>query len=390
MRNAGKRSVVLDVETESGRERLHELLAEADVMVETTQPGTLDELGLSPASLLERYPGLIVTSISDFGQEGPYRDYQGTDMIGFAMGGMMHRAGRFEKPPLVIPGNLAYDVAGITGAYATLLAFYKRLHTGVGQHIDLSTMESVANLSDWSLPNYSLNPQVGPRAGAGIYTLYRCADGYMRMIVLVTKHWRALLEWVGSPEELMKPEYDEFIQRLINLDKIVPVLERFFEDKKKVDVCREAQSLGIPATPLLHPSEVLENEHTLGRKTFTTIGVGGGLEAQLPSGFLTIDGERVGPVKAPPAAGELGRGGFSASSDARSSMEKLLGAAPEPPDDPPGVRARSQGLRVTPHRGLSVKPEWANSGVVVLPTMIAPAWTRRSTMAASWSGTQCS
>jgi crotonobetainyl-CoA:carnitine CoA-transferase CaiB-like acyl-CoA transferase len=333
-RNAGKRSVVLDIDTDAGRDRLHALLADADVMIESTQPGTLEKFGLSPAALLERYPGLIITSISDFGQDGPYRDYQGTSMIGFAMGGMMHRAGRFEKPPLVVPGNLAYDVAGITAAFATLLAFYKRLSTGTGQHLDLSTMEAVANLSDWSLPNYSLNPSIGPRAGAGIYTLYRCADGYMRMIVLVTKHWRALLEWVGSPEELMKPEYDQFINRLMNMDKIVPVLERFFENKKKVDVCREAQRLGVPATPLLTPSEVLENEHTIGRGTFKKLGVGGGLEARVPSGFITIDGERVGPVKPPPEVGELGDGDFSSAEDddARASMRALLDAPPAPPE----------------------------------------------------------
>lgn len=333
MRNAGKRGAVLDIETEAGRERLHGLLANADVLVESTQPGTLAGLGLAPASLLEKYPSLIVTSISDFGQEGPYADYQGTDMVGFAMGGMMHRAGRFEKPPLVVPGNLAYDVVGVTAAFATLLGFYKRLQTGRGQHLDVSTMEAVANLADWSLPNYSLNPQVGPRAGAGIYTLYKCADGYMRMIVLVTKHWRALREWVGNPEELMNPDYDQFINRLMNMDKIVPVLEGFFEDKKKIDVCREAQQLGIPATPLLRPSEVLENEHTLGRKTFTKLPVGGGLEAQLPAGFVTIDDARVGPVRPPPEKGELGDGGFSEGGEARATLEALFARTPAPPED---------------------------------------------------------
>ncbi len=79
-------------------------------------------------ALLEQNPALIVTSITDFGQDGPYRDYQGTDMVGFAMAGLMSRSGRPERPPLVAPGNLAYDVTGIHGCPPrTLLSFYQLL-----------------------------------------------------------------------------------------------------------------------------------------------------------------------------------------------------------------------------------------------------------------------
>ncbi len=344
MRNAGKRSVVLDLETEAGRARFDGLVAQADVLIESEKPGALAALGVGPAALIARHPGLIVTSITDFGQDGPYADYEGTDMVVFAMGGLMYRAGIFAKPPLVAPGNMAYDVGGIAGAYATLLAFYKRLQTGRGQHLDVATFDAIANLADWSLPNYSLNPASGPRAGSGIYTLYKCADGYMRMIILVTKHWHTLLDWVGRPPELDRPEYDQFIQRLINLDKIVPVLEAFFENKPKVDVAREAQSRGVPSTPLLEPSEVLQNEHTQARGTFKTLPVGGGFEASLPSGFLTIDGERVGPRSGPPAPGELGDAGFSAGGEARASLEALFARAD-------GSRAAADGY---PLRGIKV------------------------------------
>lgn len=339
VRNAGKRGAVLDLETDAGRERLHGLLGQADILIESDQPGEMARRGLAPSDLTERYPHLVVTSISDFGQEGPYSGFQGTDMIGFAMGGMMHRAGRFEKPPLVAPGNLAYDVVGVTAAFATLLAFFKRLHSGRGQHLDVSTMEAVAALSDWSLPNYSVNPAVGPRAGAGIYTLYRCADGYIRMIILVKKHWRKLMDWAGNPEAIADPVFDEFIHRLGRMDVIVPALESSFADKKKIDVCLELQSLGIPATPLLVPSEVLTNEHTVGRGTFVELPVGGGQRAQVPSGFATVDGERVGPKAAPPEFGELADGGFSEGGEARASLEKLFAAASGDSEDGHPFRA---------------------------------------------------
>ena len=340
-RNAGKRGVVIDLEQEDGRARLHGLLAEADAMIDSSKPGTLAGLGLSPESLAEQHPHLVITSISDFGQDGPYGGYEGTELVGFAMGGMMHRAGRIEKPPLVAPGNLAYDAVGIHAAFATLLATWKRLATGRGQHLDVSAFEAVANLSDWSLPNYSINPSVGPRAGAGIYTLYRCADGYIRMIILVKKHWLALLDWIGNPEELRDPKYHEFINRLMNLDMIVGVLEQFFRDKSKVDVAREAQRRGIPATPLLRPGEVIENEHAVGRGTFQKIAMGGGHDALAPSGFFTVDDERTGPRVGPPELGENGEGGFGGG-DARDSFAALFDRPAEPPEGGHPLR----GLRV--------------------------------------------
>ncbi len=322
-RNAGKRGIVLDLDDADGRQRLHELLADADIAIESFAPGALAERGLAPTALLERHPQLILASITDFGQTGPYRDYQGTDMIGYAMSGMMHRSGIAAKPPLVIPGSLAYDVAGVSAVHGVLLATLKRFQTGRGQHLDVSAMEATHNLSDWSMPNYSVNPLVGARAGAGIYTLYRCADGFIRMIILVKHHWHALLDWVGNPPELADPALDQFVTRLMQLDRIVPVLETFFRDKKKVDVAREAQCLGIPATPLLTPSEVLHNEHTLERGSFRELEVGDGLKAQVASGFLTIEGERAGPRQGPPSLDATSKPAFSPAGEARRAFEAI-------------------------------------------------------------------
>lgn len=308
VRNAGKRGVTLDLATPDGRSKLDRLLASCDVWIESHRPGELAAVhpDLAPDRILARHPHLVLSSISDFGQTGPYRDYKGTDMIGFAMGGMMHRSGSPARPPCVAPGALAYDSAGVTAAYATLLAYWKRLRTGRGQHVDVSVYESVANLADWSLPNYSLRrdpAQKGARAGTGIYALYGCADGFVRMVILVKHHWHALLDWMGNPAELQDPELDVFIQRLIQSQRINPVIEAFFRPQKKIDVAREAQSRGIPATPLLEPGQVLENEHTRARKSFADLPVGGGFNARVPSGFLELNGGRAGPTTGPPDLG---------------------------------------------------------------------------------------
>ncbi|MDP6980282.1 MAG: CoA transferase [Myxococcota bacterium] len=324
-RNAGKRGTALDLATEDGRKQLKALLANADALIESTLPGSLGELGLGAEELRAEFPHLVITSISDFGQDGPYASYQGTNMVGVAMGGMLHRAGIPEKPPVVIPGHLAYDVAGVAGAQATLLAFWQRFDTGKGQHLDVSAMDATSALSDWSLANYSLNPGLGKRMGSGIYTLYRCADGFMRMIVLVPKHWRTLLEWTGHPESLSDPKYEQFINRLVDLDFIKGELEGFFADKNKVDVALEAQRRGIPATPLLLPGEVLENEHTVGRGTFAPLEIAPGVEAKFPSGFLTIDDERAGPASGAPERGSQ-TNAFS-NDDDHAALEAQIAAS---------------------------------------------------------------
>jgi crotonobetainyl-CoA:carnitine CoA-transferase CaiB-like acyl-CoA transferase len=310
VRNAGKRGVTLDPSQPTGRELLHRLLDTVDIWIESFEPRRLEEYGLEPTGIAERHPTLIHTSITDFGHTGPYRDYQGTDMIGFAMGGMMHRAGAAHRPPVVAPGSMAYDCVGVTAGFASLLAYLKRMQTGRGQHVDVSVQESVHNLADWSLPNYSLqvqadeNAPVGARQGAGIFPLIPCADGHVRVILLSVHHWRALRAWMGEPEEFQADEMDNLIVRLMKREEIEAVIARWMADKKKIDLSVEAQSRNIPITPLLRPSEVIVNEHTVARGTFKTMELWPGVEGQVASGFYEIDGERAGPNERPPLPGE--------------------------------------------------------------------------------------
>ena len=307
LRNAGKRGATLDFASASGRGLLARLLARADVLIESYEPADPLLVELAPARLLEAHPSLVVTSISDFGRFGPHASYVGTDLTGFAVGGMMYRAGRPERPPVVAPGQFAYDAAGVHGALATVLALWQRLRTGRGQHLDVSVQESVAAFSDWSLPGYSISGQMGHRSGAGIYSLYPCADGFVRGIILVKHHWNALLDWMGHPPELADPALDSLIGRIINQKTVDLALAAFFADKKKIEIAVEAQRRGIPVTPLLLPGEVLANEHTHARGTFRELEVAPGEPASFPSGYFEIDGERVGPRERAPRLGEHNR-----------------------------------------------------------------------------------
>jgi crotonobetainyl-CoA:carnitine CoA-transferase CaiB-like acyl-CoA transferase len=307
LRNSDKEGATLDLGTPSGRALLDRLLAKADAFVESHTPAEVTRFGLEPERILAAHPRLVLTSVSDFGRTGPHAGYAGTNLTGFAVGGMMYRAGAASRPPVVAPGRFAYDAAGTHAALATLLALWQRLRTGRGQHVDVSVQESVSNFADWSLPSFSITGQVGHRMGAGIYSLYPCADGFVRGIILVKHHWQALLDWMGRPESLADPQLETLMGRVMNQKKVDDALAAFFADKKKIDVAVEAQRRGIPVTPLLRPGEVLANEHTAARRTFTELEVAPGERAQFPSGYFEIDGERVGAREPAPRPGQHNR-----------------------------------------------------------------------------------
>jgi crotonobetainyl-CoA:carnitine CoA-transferase CaiB-like acyl-CoA transferase len=307
LRNAGKRGATLALGSPTGRALLARLLGRADVLVESFAPDAPELDALRPAGLLEANSRLVITSISDFGRFGPHARYVGTELTGFAVGGMMYRSGAADRPPVAAPGQFAYDAAGVNAALATVLALWQRLRTGRGQHLDVSVQDSVAGFSDWSLPTYSITGQFAHRTGAGIYALYPCADGFVRGIILVKHHWHALLEWMGHPPDLADPVLESLIGRIVNQKRVDVALAAFFADKKKIDIAVEAQRRGIPVTPLLRPGEVLANEHTLARGSFRELDVVPGEPASFPSGYFEIDGVRVGPRERAPLLGEHNR-----------------------------------------------------------------------------------
>ena len=124
--NAGKKSVALDVSEPPDREHFLRLVERADVLLESFDPGTLERLGLGAGTLRQRNPRLIVTSLTGFGQSGPYRDYRCTDMVGLAMGGLMYVSGDPSLAPVKAPETQAFYFASVYAAFGTLLALCRR------------------------------------------------------------------------------------------------------------------------------------------------------------------------------------------------------------------------------------------------------------------------
>lgn len=326
-RHAGKRSVTADLATADGRAVLDDLLLHADVWIDGHSLAERRDLGIDVDAIACRHPRLIVTSVTDFGLTGPYAEWVATDATVEAISGMLFKAGIASKPPLLPPTALATDVAGAVGAIATLLAVLQRQASGAGQVVDLAVMTAAAATTDWSYSNASIMRHHGMpynevRSGGGfVYPVFRCADGFVRMIVLSPRQWRSLIEWMGSPPEWSDPHWEQFINRLGVADVLCGLYETFFADKGMLEICSTAQARGIVCTPVLSPAEVLADGHLADRGTFHAMELAPGVTAPMPSGFFELDGARLGPRRAAPSPGQHSGATFAdaTSADAPAS-----------------------------------------------------------------------
>ena len=356
MRSCGKRSVVLNLGTEDGRASLEALLASADVLIDSAEPGARTAAGrpeLEAEAVAGRHPHLVVASVTAYGRTGPYagRDVPGSVID--ATSGMCWKAGLREREPLMPPGNISGDVAGLVAAFAVVCALIQRCGHGAGQLIDVSANEATAQITDWSMSNASKTMVTGVdpteiRAGPGpVYTILAAADGFVRLVVLSPRQWHAIRAWMGEPDYLQDPEYDGFLGRFMIADAVLnPLYEELFCTMTMKEVAEEAQRRGIVATPILKPGDVITNEHFEARNTFDRVPLSTGGVMSLPSGWMEMDGERVGPTGRPPHLGEHTEEVRAALADASpSDVGVAVGV-----DADAGVRAALAGVS----RGVAV------------------------------------
>ena len=367
MRNCGKRSVVIDPADAASMAAFESLLASADGLVGSAEPGAAAAVGapeLEAEAIAARHPHLVVASITAYGRTGPYagRDVPGSVID--ATSGMCWKAGLPEREPLMPPGNISGDIAGLMAAFAIVCALIQRCSHGAGQLIDLSANEAAAQITDWSMSNSSkaMVEGVEPmeiRAGPGpVYTILAAADGFVRLVVLSPRQWHAIRAWLGEPDYLQDPEYDGFISRFMIADAVLnPLYEELFSTMTMEEVAIEAQRRGIVATPILKPGDVIANEHFEARRTFDRVPLSTGGVMSLPSGWMEIDGERVGPTGRPPHLGEH-TDEVLAALDAEAPAEPDGSVAwPPVPDSTPESTLPLAGIRVADfgHGGVGVE-----------------------------------
>lgn len=340
-RNVGKRSVELDLPAEA--DRLDQLLAHSDVVVVSAGAG---EAVVDPQELADRHRHLVVTAISPYGLTGPWTDRSATEGVLAATATMAWKVGVPEREPLLPPGSFVDDSTSVTFAFATLCALWQREGHGAGQLLDCAQNDAMAGMADWALPNSAARQMAGEqvrdvRSGTGpVWPSLRCADGFVRIVILSPRQWRAVRAWLGEPDFLQDPELDTLPGRLAISDAVInPLIEALFADKTMAEIATEAQQRGIVCTPLATPADVLHTEHFLARRSLVDLPLGDDVSGPVPSGYLEVDGLRAGPRTRPPTPGEHTAEVFADLGDPRHQP----GSTPPPGRPLAGLRVADFG-----------------------------------------------
>ncbi|MFQ5827297.1 MAG: CaiB/BaiF CoA transferase family protein, partial [Dehalococcoidia bacterium] len=273
--NQGKRGITLNLEAGEGREIFRRLAPEADLVIESFAPGYMDGLGLGYPDLREINPAIIVTSITPFGQGGPYRDYRAPDMVGMALGGLMYLCGDADRPPVRLSAPQAYLHAGGEAAVASLIALYHRTRTGEGQRVDVSMQQSVVNTTMNSRPFRELCGTVltrqgpyrsGLSSGAVQRQTWPCKDGAVTFVIMGgaggAKTNRALVEWMDgegmADDSLKNMDWDNFDMATASQefhDHVDDLIGRFFRSHTKAELYEGARTRRI----MLYPVATIED-----------------------------------------------------------------------------------------------------------------------------------
>ena len=212
--NTNKRGITLNLETTTGRDVFLELVSSADVVVESYPPGAMHRLGLSFEELERVRPGVILTSITPFGQSGPWRDYQATDIVESAVSGLSYVNGLPEREPLKPPGLQTYYHGGACGFTGTMTAVCYRDVSGVGQHVDVSLMEAAASVFGVQILAAQHSGQsAGRRRSRNPAGLLPCKDGYVALNIRNELTWRHMWLFFGEPEMADDPRFSSVVER---------------------------------------------------------------------------------------------------------------------------------------------------------------------------------
>jgi crotonobetainyl-CoA:carnitine CoA-transferase CaiB-like acyl-CoA transferase len=268
--NRNKRSLTLNLKDRQGLELLRRLISMGDVLVDNFRAGTLQGWGLDYETLQTLRPGLIVCSITGYGQDGPYRDRPGYDFMVQAMGGFMSLTGPEQGTPYRAGIAIADLAAGMFAASAILAALFARERTGEGQRIDISLLDSQVALLSYVASNFLVSGERPRRYGNGHpnivpYQAFAASDGFFAFAAGNDGQWKRFCESVGKAEWAEEERFATNGNRVRHREQLVPLLNDFFSTKPArawIDLC---QSIGIAAAPINAVDEVFEDPQVLAR-----------------------------------------------------------------------------------------------------------------------------
>lgn len=240
--NLNKRGITLNLETALGKRLFLDLVRQADVVVESFPPGYLASLGLDYPRLVQHNPRLIMTSITPFGQTGPYSHFYGEEIVSYAMSGIMAISGTADREPLKHGGNQAQYDAGLLSAAATAVALFSASTTGQGQHLDVSITEVVASTLVGNQPYYAFMGGIQGRRqpkGTLLANPMPCKDGWVIVQPGGGATWEDIADFFGKPE-LKEERFSTNEGRRVHGEELDALLVDAIKDRGRWELFREA------------------------------------------------------------------------------------------------------------------------------------------------------
>jgi crotonobetainyl-CoA:carnitine CoA-transferase CaiB-like acyl-CoA transferase len=266
----GKRTIVLDLKDADDHATMLRLVESADVLVENFRPGTLERLGLAPEVLHARNPDLVITRITGFGQDGPYAGRPGFATLAEAMSGLAAINGEPDGAPLLPPIALADEVSGLVAAFATMVA----VHSGVGQVVDVSLLESLFQLMG-PLPSlYAVAGELQARMGAQLpYTVprntYRCSDGrWVAVSTSAESVARRVLDLVGVGSDERFWSFEGRVEHRVELDRVVA---EWIAQRPSEEVIAAFEDAHAACAPVYDMADLAVDPHIAAREAIVEV-----------------------------------------------------------------------------------------------------------------------
>ena len=269
--NRNKRSIVLDLTRERDHAVFVALARTADVLVESFRPGVTRRLGVDYDALAAINPRLIYTSISGFGQTGPYADRPGFDLIAQGMSGIMSVTGEPDGTPVKCGVPIADLAVGLIAANGVLAALVAREKTGRGQYIDTSLFEAALAMSVWETTEYWATGDT-PRAMGSAHRLsapyqaFRTSDGYITLAALTPVQWIELCATLDRPALARDPRFETNAARMANRAALVCEIEAALSGRTTAEWVDRLIAAGVPAGPIHDFAQVFADPHTHERR----------------------------------------------------------------------------------------------------------------------------
>ena len=268
--NRNKRSVVLNLKSEEGRDVFRRLARRGEILVENFRPGTMEGLGLHYEAIQKINPNIIYCSISGFGQTGPYRSRGGFDLVAQGMSGLISVTGHPDGPPTKVGVPISDLNAGMYAAYGILSAYVHRLKTGEGQYVDTSLLEAAVAYTFWESSIYFATGEIPPPMGSAHrlnapYQVFETEDGALCIGAANQSTWERLCKVLERRDLAQDPRFLTNADRIRHCRQLAAILQPVFRQRTTAVWLAILKEAGVPAGPIYNMAQVYEDPHVRAR-----------------------------------------------------------------------------------------------------------------------------